>query len=178
MRTKTGRSSRTKGAVGANAKIPRVLRKFARELGFTKEARVLDFGAGAHAAHARAFQAEGYNVTAYEEENFNRVYHDANALDHSYDIVYASNVLNTQKSLQELRRTIGQLRRAVKRGGLLVANYPSNPRYIEILGRELYPGEVMIELREHFGTVDLYSYKDKLLREPGSNRASYYFVCQ
>ena len=124
---KANRSSRTRGSVGKNAIVPRYVRETYAD---RKEIEILDFGAGKHAAHAQTLREAGFKVRAWEfGGNFDASLHNADALASTYDLVYASNVLNTQGDEEMLRETINQIADAVKDNGHLVANYPASPRY-------------------------------------------------
>lgn len=118
----------------------------------SKEDRVLDFGAGKNAIQALRLQEEGYQVTAYDFGN-NCIHgvHDSKALSHRYDIVYASNVINVQSSLEMLEETLNQVRGVLKSSGKFVANYPKEPR---MLG---FSEERMLkELKKHFQSIERY----------------------
>ena len=142
-------TSRTNGAVGANAIVPRKVREYLADFS-NKEGTILDFGAGKHAAHAQALRDEGYtNVTAYEfGDNVNPQLHDVDALERKYDVVYASNVLNVQSHLAMMAMTIRKIADAVNPMGVFIANYPQSPRK-----SNLTPSEVVELLEEQFETV-------------------------
>lgn len=116
-------TSRTGGAVGPKAVVPRTVRMFAK-----KKHSILDFGAGRHAVHAQMLKDEGYRVSAYDFGSNVTELHNPNALSKKYDIVYASNVLNVQSSIDMLERTISQIANSVKSGGIFIGNLPSSPR--------------------------------------------------
>ena len=120
------RTSRASGAVGDRALVPRVVREWIKPTD-----QILDFGAGKTAAHAMKLRSEGYDVTAHEF-GANQVLgtHDERALSRTFDVVYASNVLNVQSSAAMLCRTLTQIRSVVKPGGLFIANFPKKPRKI------------------------------------------------
>lgn len=138
-------TSRAAGAVGARALVPRVIREIA-----TPSERLLDFGAGHKAIHALSLRSEGYQVTAHEfGVNIDPKLHDPSALDHQYDLVYASNVLNVQSSDRMLRATITQIRGAVTPSGSAVVNYPISPRKLD-----LKPSELQEALGGYFSRVE------------------------
>lgn len=118
-------TSRTLGAVGAKAVVPRVVEKIA-----APGQEILDFGAGKDAAHAlRLRDQNGLNVVAYDFGSNISDIHDPNALSKQYDIIYASNVLNVQGSEEMLNNTLQQIRNSLKQGGTFVYNLPKTPRY-------------------------------------------------
>lgn len=137
---------RSSGAVGNMAVVPRVVPEFAN-----KSDKILDFGAGKFAVQTEALRDKGYNVTAFEiGNNFNPRYHDKNALNKKYDLVYASNVLNVQPSREYLDMVLNTINGVMKKGGLFVANYPSEPRKCKGLG----VADVKNILEQHFMYVD------------------------
>lgn len=127
-------TSRTMGAIGANAVVPRHVRQIAK-----KEDKILDFGAGKHAAHAQSLKGEGYNVTAHEfGDNQVKGLHDPQALSRKYDLAYASNVLNVQSSPEMLGKTLDQIKGSLHPHGSFIANLPASPRkYDELTGDHL-----------------------------------------
>jgi 16S rRNA A1518/A1519 N6-dimethyltransferase RsmA/KsgA/DIM1 with predicted DNA glycosylase/AP lyase activity len=85
----------------------------------------LDYGAGKKALQTMQLREKGYNVTAYEiGKNFNSDIHDINALDKKYDLVYASNVLNVQKDLNMLIKTLEEIKSLE---GIFIYNIPKSP---------------------------------------------------
>lgn len=139
------RTSRSMGAVGAKALVPRVVRDWIQPTDM-----VLDFGAGKDAAHAIRLKSEGFNVTAHEfGKNQQAGLHDPNALQAGpYDMAYASNVLNVQSSVKMLTRTLLQIRRALKPGGIFIANFPKQPRK---MGNQFSPADMAAKISEVFG---------------------------
>lgn len=126
-------TSRSGGAVGGQAIVPRLVRRFAQ-----KGQKILDFGAGKQAAHAQAMRQAGYNVTAHDfGDNVVPGVHAPDALRHRYDMVYASNVLNVQSSPAMLNATLGQIAAATKPGGMAIANFPDSPRKLSLTADRL-----------------------------------------
>jgi hypothetical protein len=142
-------TSRTNGAVGANAIVPRKVREYLAEFGDKKSTMILDFGSGKHAAHALALVAEGWFVQAHEfGDNYNPSLHYQHALTSKYNVVYASNVLNVQSHLPMMAMTIRQIADVLDEGGVFIANYPQSPRK-----SSLTPADVVELLEEQFETV-------------------------
>jgi hypothetical protein len=126
-------TARAAGAVGARALTPRVAEQF-----FKPGMRILDFGSGPEAMHAKAFVEKGHNVRAYDfGSNVREGVHDADALAKQHDVVYASNVLNTQSSPEMLRETVSQIHSTTAPGGRIVVNLPASPRKFAELDADL-----------------------------------------
>jgi hypothetical protein len=143
------KTSRANGAVGAKAIVPRHVRGFIESFYNKETTTVLDFGAGKTAAHAQALLADGWMVTAYEfGDNIDPRVHNELALMQTYDIVYASNVLNVQSNVEMARATIKQIVSVVKKSGHFFANFPSSPRKSDITSDEMAD-----LLKEQFGAV-------------------------
>lgn len=138
-------TSRSSGAVGPKAVVPQAVRVFAK-----KKHSILDFGAGRHAAHAQMLSDEGYRVTAYDFGSNVTELHNPNALSKKYDVVYASNVLNVQSSVDMLERTISQIANSVKSGGIFIGNLPSSPRKSEDVNADVL-NEI---LSQYFSNVE------------------------
>jgi len=138
-------TSRAGGAVGPRAVVPHIVREFAK-----KNDSILDFGAGRYAAHAQMLNDEGYNVTAYDFGANETELHDSTALQNQYDVVYASNVLNIQSSIDMLERTIAQIASTVKPGGIIIGNLPASPRKFE----ELTAAVLNEVLSRYFSSVE------------------------
>jgi len=119
------RTARSRGAVGGNAKVPQVAESLMMDT-----SRVLDFGAGAEPIHARRIQAKHPNarVDAYEIGTNLTSEHVSLIGADTYDLAYASNVLNVQPSVAAVAGVIATLARAVKWDGEVVVNLPQEPR--------------------------------------------------
>jgi len=145
-------TSRSAGAVGERAVVPRVVASMV-----DKAQSILDFGAGKDAMHTQRLKGEGFDVTAYEfGSNINPALHDANALNRDYDVVYASNVLNTQNSDAMLEATIEQINSALKEGGTAIVNLPGSPRKGAYSGLSQREGADLLKqkLEEIIGPVE------------------------
>ena len=120
-------TARAAGAVGKSAVLPRLLRgeAFADLSPITVDpnSSVLNFGSGPAEAHTKLLQQEGFtNVTSVD--------HGLNpeALNKTYDTVFASNVINVQGSEEALDATLSQLFKASKAKGQVIINFPASPR--------------------------------------------------
>lgn len=130
MMNKTSRSGR--GAIGSNAKVPRVVMQIAS----TAE-KILDFGAGKDAAQTQALRAQGYqHVDAYDiGVNQKEGLHVANPAG-GYDVVFASNVMNVQPDGQRIIKVAQYCRSQLRKGGTFVCNFPKDPRKSGLKDRE------------------------------------------
>jgi SAM-dependent methyltransferase len=129
---------------GATAVVPRVVAGAARP-----GDRILDYGAGTAAVHARELAARGLDVTAYDiGGNFDPAVHDPRALSRTYDLVYASNVINVQPDAFRLELLLDAVAAVLRPGGRFVANYPE-PRK-----GDLAIAVVEAALRRRFGSAE------------------------
>jgi len=140
-------SPNKKSGAGTEAITPRIVRKYAK-----KTDAILDFGSGKYPKYTIDLKNEGYkNVTAYEfGDNINPLWHDENALDKKYNIVFASNVLNVQSTENMLDNTLYDISRVLKSGGLFIANYPSKPRKMNMTNKKLEN-----ELNKYFKNIKI-----------------------
>lgn len=74
---------------------------------------------------------------------------DKYALDRQYDVVFASNVINVQSSMEMLRETLTQIYKATKYGGEFICNYPSSPRKMDMT-----TNDIARVIKEVFGNVE------------------------
>lgn len=115
-----------------NAVVPRYVMSIAK----TSDT-ILDFGAGPQIYHTLLLREKGFNVTAYEcGENIN-ILHDKTALDRTYDIVYASNVINVQPNMYILLMTLDQIKNATNHYGIAIINYAREPRKMNLSTEEM-----------------------------------------
>lgn len=148
------KTSRNTPAIGTNAIVPTyVLEHYDRGIS------ILDFGAGKTAAHTGMLLNEGFDsVTAYEfGDNVDLEFHDPKAVDYKYDLVYASNVLNVQSSVNMLGTTLETLANCVSSKGELLVNYPKSPRkgvmdYVDSEQLEMFLGAFFTEISRVGGT--------------------------
>jgi len=122
------RSARSKGAVGKNAIVPRILPQLMRSIPPSNTPKaILDFGCGKDMIHVNALREQGFNVEGYdislpETEIFIK--------GRNYDIIYLSNVLNVQSTEEMIEDLINDVWYRLHPSGYLVANYPQSPRYL------------------------------------------------
>lgn len=128
-------TSRSNGATarGKDGVIKAIVPNFVYK-NIDKHCSILDFGAGKDAIHTKWLKEQGFqNITAYDfGENCINGVHDANALNRQYDIIFASNVLNVNNSVNMLAKTIDQIFLCLAPGGAFICNYPSSPRKIAV----------------------------------------------
>lgn len=96
-----------------------------------KDAKILDFGCGPEFVQGKYLQRLGFDVSGWDFGE-NKPECCVDKLEPIYNVVYASNVLNTISSMSMLTETLDQVCGCLKDGGMFVANYPSSPRKMEI----------------------------------------------
>ncbi|MDF1565281.1 MAG: methyltransferase domain-containing protein [Deltaproteobacteria bacterium] len=114
------RTSRGRGAVGI---APLPFRVLVRTL--PPPAKVLDFGCGRYAAQVAQLREMGYDAVGCD------LWHpgsERHIIPGAYDAVLLSNVLNVQPNPPTLKLVIDQAASCVRPGGLLLCNYPEDPR--------------------------------------------------
>jgi hypothetical protein len=134
------RTSRSNGASAINkdgtirAVVPLWVEK-----NVDKSKSVLDFGAGRYCTSTKYLRQKGFdNVTPYDlwcgdgDELL-----DDQALDRSYDVVFASNVLNVSSSMSMLFETLYSMYNAVNNGGVVICNYPTSPRKMDLSATDI-----------------------------------------
>ena len=103
---------------------------------FSKESKILDYGAGYKATQSQILSTKYPKIKAYDfPETMEDSINDAPDLKKffttsprgSYDIVLASNVLNVQQTLPTLQNTINEIYCNMKKGSTLVVNIPKDP---------------------------------------------------
>lgn len=96
-----------------------------------KDAKILDFGCGPEFVQGKYLQRLGFDVSGWDFGE-NKPECCVDKLEPIYNVVYASNVLNTISSMSMLTETLDQVCGCLKDGGMFIANYPSSPRKMEI----------------------------------------------
>lgn len=97
-----------------------------------RTARILDFGAGKHALQTRTLRAQFPRIIAYDlpeviTKSEVASLFDGNALQHTHNVIVASNVLNVQPSQAMLARTLNDIYCHMKAGTTLFTNVPRAP---------------------------------------------------
>lgn len=125
-------TSRNRGAVGAKALVPRVVRE--RYHG-CDGLRVLDFGSGKGNAHVEQMRCAmgvfDWTIEGWEFGNNvgpGHLQEASGAYEGMFDVVYLSNVLNVQGCASMMWETLYNAREFMQPEGRLVCNYPSSPR--------------------------------------------------
>lgn len=96
-----------------------------------KDAKILDFGCGPEFVQGKYLQGLGFDVSGWDF-GANKPECCIDTLKPIYDVVYASNVLNTISSISMLMKTLEQINSCLKNGGIFIANYPASPRKMEM----------------------------------------------
>jgi hypothetical protein len=134
------RTSRSNGASAINKDgTIRAVVPIWVEKNVDKSKTILDFGAGRWCTSTKYLRQKGFdNVTPYDlwcgdgDELL-----DDQALDRSYDVIFASNVLNVQSSLDMFCETLWQIWDVLNNGGEFICNYPSSPRKMDLTADEV-----------------------------------------
>lgn len=133
-------TSRAKGAsaINADGSVRSVVARWVMA-NVDKDKTILDFGAGSEAVQSQTLKSQGYkNITAYDfGSNVKDGLHDPGALKRKYDVVFASNVINTASSKEMLVSTVEEIVSATKPDGVSIFNYPSSPRKLGLSAGEL-----------------------------------------
>ena len=160
------KTARSGGAVGKNALLPRIIKGKYNNPSFT----ILDFGAGPKALHTKQLKADGFvNVYAYDMgANFDPEVHlsrkELESAD-NFDIVMASNVINTLSSLPAIRETLKDIHRYTDPKGMAIINLPTSPRKLKGITKDiivdllLLAGFVSVATENHNGTKVFYCHK-------------------
>ena len=172
------KTARSAGAVGKNALLPRIIIGKMPYRG----AKILDFGSGPQIVQTINLREEGYNVDAYEFGSNCHSEHITRTPDKigSYDIVMASNVINTLASVEAVKETLHQINWFLGTKGVALINYPTSPRkckdldlkeMLKLMTQEFT--SVMVE--NHNGTRVYYCYKmsQEAMREEEKNDPRY-----
>jgi hypothetical protein len=143
------KTSRAAGSVSGKAIVPRFVLSTIEP---TKS--ILDYGAGHAAIHTQKLRSEGFSkITAYDfGSNLDSELHDNKALKRKYDVVYASNVLNVQSSIEMLEETLDEIKSVMKISSVFISNLPAAPRKFQELNSDL----LVKELRKRFKVVEFY----------------------
>ena len=101
-----------------------------------KDAKILDFGCGPKFVQGKYLQNLGFDVSGWDF-GVNKPENCVDKLRPIYDVVYASNVLNTISSMPMLIETLEQINSCLKDGGIFIANYPQSPRKMQVSATKL-----------------------------------------
>lgn len=95
---------------------------------------VLDFGCGKYCKQVGMLRDAGFDIDGYDiwfedrQSVLSGIYSSQNLPPRCYDIVACSNVINIQRTPDELRETLLEASSYVAPGGTILFNYPSDPR--------------------------------------------------
>ena len=125
-------TSRSRGAVGKNAIVPQYVNGILHERAAFFPT-VLDYGAGKDALHVGLLKKEYPNnlIAGWDiGDNWNAELHISRTelvYAAPWSLVYASNVLNVQPTINALQETIDELK-LLTGDNTLIVNYPPSPR--------------------------------------------------
>lgn len=102
-----------------------------------KSGSILDFGCGKFCAQLLPLRDAGRDADGYDiwfedhEPPEGGIYSRQRLPFRRYDIVMLSNLINIQRTPEELRETLLEAQAFVNPGGCLVMNYPKDPRRLD-----------------------------------------------
>lgn len=100
------------------------------EVNVDKTKKILDYGCGTYFVQGNYLKSLGFDVEGWDIGN-NKPINCVERLENKYDVVYASNVLNTMSSKSMLKESLQQIENCLLDDGMFIANYPKTPRKIE-----------------------------------------------
>lgn len=123
---KANRSFRGKGAVGKNAIIP----KYVAEL-FDKTFQILDYGCGPAKIHIENLKLLGFaSIDGFDFGKNWRENMQYEVKSGHYDVIYASNVVNTWSTIELSEVSLDGIHNGLKPNGIFLSNLPKTPRYL------------------------------------------------
>ena len=123
---KANRSARSSGSVGKNAIIPKLVSEM-----FSKDITILDYGSGPNRIHQINLNTDGFKVHAFDFGKNWREGMQYEVFPDRYDLIYASNVMNTWSTPLMVSNSLEQIKTGLKKGGVFLSNYPKSPRYMK-----------------------------------------------
>jgi len=137
--SKVVKTSRSSGAVGPNAKVPKLI----LDMAYDKTDWILDYGSGHKAIHTKMLRKAGYgNTWAHDFVKDSKAdgmfVKDLISVKGKWDIIFASNVLNVQVSDEMLSTTLNEIWQLMNPFSIFVANYPKSPRKLGMTIEQLY----------------------------------------
>lgn len=147
-------TARSKGAVGANAVIHRLVAQNSN-----KDDKILDYGAGKDLIHVNMLtntgfrDVRGFDIGKNQTPKHLDIYADFDRHTNQYDVVYASNVLNVQPSWLRVAMIVETSYKILKMGGLFYCNYPKSPRKHTLEPAFSNEGSLDELLRKHYRRV-------------------------
>ncbi len=101
-----------------------------------KTKKILDYGCGTYFVQGNYLNNLGFNVDGWDIGN-NKPVNCVKELENKYDVVYASNVLNTMSSKSMLEESLQQIEKCLLNEGLLITNYPKTPRKLNLSSNDI-----------------------------------------
>jgi hypothetical protein len=131
------KTARSNGVVGKKAILPRYIINHPWMHG----CKILDFGSGPKAIHTNMLKELGMDVTPYEigdnKKSDIHIEYKTSEVEAEFGLVFASNVINVQPSYAALRETLGMMHAFLKEDGICLFNFPSSPRKIKDLTKDM-----------------------------------------
>ena len=128
---RVNQTSRTNGGFVKPIIYNQVVGDLLKEQKIPKTGSFLDFGSGNPPSGTESLRKKhNLSITAYDIGDNVGEGVDENALSKRYDVVLVSNVLNVQPNWAEVTNVLKQVKRVVKKTGVVIANFPSSPRLI------------------------------------------------
>lgn len=124
--------------IDADGNIKSVTAKYVIE-NINPELKILDYGCGTYTVQRNFLRDKhGFKYIDVWDIGKNKPSDCVQVLDiNAYDVVYASNVLNTMNTETMLRESILEIEHALKVNGVFIANYPKEPRKMDMTEKEL-----------------------------------------
>lgn len=109
-------------------KVPRAYRKALAEMRY--DDAVLDFGCGYGEGAEWMWENAPLEIESITKYDLNPEW--AEPVSGTYDLIVASNVLNIQESMDQLKSTIQRIGELVNENTTIVASYPKEPRRLDL----------------------------------------------
>lgn len=130
---KMNSTARSTGAVGSNAIIVRIIKSL-----IDKDKKILDYGSGPNLVQTMQLIEYGFDVKSWEigKNLTNSNYFIQNLKENSFDVVFASNVLNVQENENDIRFVINEVFDITK--DVAIFNFPKKPNYSNMSTEKIF----------------------------------------
>lgn len=121
---KMNSTARSAGAVGLNSIIVKIIKSL-----IDKNKKILDYGSGPNLIQTKQLVDCGFNVKSWDIGNnlTNSNYFIKKLESNSFDVVFASNVLNVQENEERIKFVIDEVFDTTK--NIAILNFPNSPNY-------------------------------------------------